>query len=470
MPVLNRWGNGFLLAGGLVVFGVMAYTLMIGRPGTVRQLHGQPAYAAGVAVFLPERADWLDFRRGVEACEKRGLVRIREDSGDALELQTARQGRALRLVWHGVRGVRQAREELRRLLRSAVPPVAVVGSINTALTAALAEELRHAAGDSSRAGQGAARAAPVLLVPWATSTLVFDPQRGPGPVGLLDIDPGRTFRFCFDNQRQAELLVRALAGLEPDSLPWRAFLVVDRDDPYSRDLADGFRRAIEAVAPRAEIVEQAEAVTPRPRDDRLEAGERQWAASIARSAREAGAGAVTWVVLPLQSEPTKRLLAALRSQLELAPAAGEGPLRVLCGDSLGLQTILELAGHRSFPLWCVSPASPPGPARLPGAEAAGDAQVSAEVVAALAHVLDQPGEPPADLRAALAALDLPAGDPAAYGRRLAFAASGERLGEPIGHVLVNHPGRSFVQAYARDPDGRWQAVAAIRPVPVAGSR
>jgi hypothetical protein len=263
-------------------------------------------------------------------------------------------------------------------------------------------------------------------------------------------------------------VVRCLADHEPNALPQRAYIVVDRNDPYSRDLADAFHRAIQTVAPHSEIVEQAEALAPTSASslaDSPSAEERNWADAVWRGAREAGQNAITWVVLPVQSEPAKRLVYALRSRA--TSSVGEGPLRVVCGDALGLETLLDLAGHRAFPLWCVSPASAPGAGRLPGAEAADDMQIAAEIVASIVHSLDLPGPLPTDLRAALNALDLGPDDPSAFGRGLSFAASGEREGEALGHVLAVHPGRPEVLAYGLGADGKWSAAVPIRPVPVA---
>jgi hypothetical protein len=472
MAIVNRVSNGLFLAGGVAVIGIMAYATFSGRMGSVQSKHAQ-ATAAEVAVFFPDRVDWLDFRRGIEACKRRGLVRDREDAGDAIVVETTERGRPVRFAWHGVRGVQQTREQGRRLMRSSSPPIAYVGSINTVLTSALAEELSHASrqpkGKAAAPGAAAPHPQPVLLVPWATSVLALDRERGPGPVGLLDIEPGRTFRFCLDNQRAADLVVRCLADHEPHSLPKRVFVMVDRTDPYSRDLADAFHRTIQAAVPQAELVEQADLVAPQvvgSSPDPPTAAERRWADAIWRSAREAGSGAVTWVVLPLQSEPAKRLLGALRARATPTTAGGEGPLRVVCGDGLGLEALLDLAGHRAFPLWCVSPSSAPASMRLPGAEASADTQIPAEIVSAIVQAINQGDEPPSDLRAALADMDLPAGSPAAFGRRISFAPSGEREGEVLGHVLAVHPGRTAVLAYERGADGKWSAPVRIRAVPV----
>src|SRR5262249_40204418 len=152
-----------------------------------------------VAVFFPERADWDDFRRGVLACARKGLVRVTSEQLDAVVVETSGRRRALRFDWHRARGGLESRGEVQRLLALAEPPIAIVGSSNTALTADLAAELNAARPEAG---------GPLLLVPWATSIDTLPPTEGGrghrSP--LLGVYPGRTFRFCLDNHRQAGLV------------------------------------------------------------------------------------------------------------------------------------------------------------------------------------------------------------------------------------------------------------------------
>ena len=233
------------LAGGVVLAALMVYVLAWGRGGVTTRT--APDDAAVAAVFFPDRADWDDFRAGARAIVDRGLARQVADGDDALTLETPRAHRRLRFAWHGVGGVIETREEVRRLVEGAAPPVAVVGSANSVLTAALADALRAAG-----AGAGG-RPGPVLLIPWASAILVDDPRGGTRPVPLLGIDPGRTFRFCANNDRLADLVVGCLSAQESQSPPGRAFLVVDRDDSFSTDLADAFARSIARAAPGAQV-------------------------------------------------------------------------------------------------------------------------------------------------------------------------------------------------------------------------
>lgn len=438
----SRIGTWFLLAGGMALTALMVYTLTLGGPD--RPGDEGPADAADVAVFFPDRNDWFDFRLGIAACVRKGLVEPVSERDDQVIVETSKTHRPVRFTWHRSRGVLETREAVARLARGPRPPAAVVGSINTALTAALAEGLR-----------GVSAEGPPLLVPWATSVETDDPAGGPGPFRLLDLDPGRMFRFCLNNQREADLVVRCLAAQPGDPTAERVIIATDRRDPYSSDLASCFRRAIGAVAPEAEIVEQPGAVGPPNRADRPGPNERRWAASIWREiAREPRP---TWVILPLQAQPAARLLTALRE-------AGAGvdpstsPLRVLCGDGFALSTLAGFAAATPSPfsLWCASASNgaPSGVDR--------DAQVPAEIVASLALGLARGESHDRSLRDFLARLDIPANGRGAFGRSLAFDPSGERRGVDLGNVLAILPGHREIVAFSHGAGGVWSS-----PIPVA---
>jgi hypothetical protein len=444
MSTGSRLGTWLLLAGGTALTALMLYTLSLGGP---RRLPGDdgPADAAEVAVFFPDRADWLDFRLGIAACVRKGLVDPHSERDDRVIVTTPQAERAIRFTWHRSRGVLETREAVARLVAGPRPPVAVVGSINTALTAALAEGLRTAAPADG----------PPLLVPWATSVETDDPARGPGPFRLLDLDPGRTFRFCLNNQREADLVVRCLAAQPGEPLPERVIIAADRRDPYSLDLASCFRRVIRTVAPEAEILEQPGVVGPPTVADRPAIDERRWAASIWREiTREPRP---TWVILPLQAQPAARLLSALREEgADVDPATS--PLRVLCGDGFGLSTLVEFTSEtpKPFSLWCASASS----GGVPGVER--DAQVPAEIVSALALGLDRGKSRDGSLAAFLNDLVIPADGRAAFGRSLAFDDSGERRGADLGNVLAILPGHREILAFSHSENGSWS-----RPAPVA---
>jgi hypothetical protein len=298
------------------------------------------------------------------------------------------------------------------------------------------------------------------------------PEPGEGPVTLLEILPGRTFRFCPDNQHQADLIVRCLADRDSRLTPGRAVLVVDRHDPYSVDLAASFHRAIERVAPEAEIIERADSLSlPVVRDPAMmpSSEEEALADSIWHDADSLSPGRTTWVVLPLQAEPTQRMINALRRHLPRGAVPGDGPLRVVCGDGIGFAILAPLAGRCPFPVWCSSSTSAPAAAKALGQGMSPDTQIPAEIVSALVHCLDLPPDRPATagrLRDDLAALKFDATSPAARGRSLAFRRSGERVGDDLGHVVMIRPGSSTVFAISRSPAGGWCGPLPVEPAPV----
>ncbi|WP_169973719.1 ABC transporter substrate-binding protein [Tautonia rosea] len=438
MPLRSRAGTLLLLIGGLALVGWMGYALTYQgeSSGSDRRASG----VVDVAVFLPDRSDWADFREGVLISQRRGLLGDVVEQPETMTFRTAEHGRAVRLSWFEGSGVVTTRDRVNRLIDRPIAPIAFIGSNNTVLTAGLAEAL-HGAVDRRR-GSGL-RPDPVLLVPWATTVRVDRP--GAASLPLLDLYPGRTFRFCPNNRQEAELVSRVVADQEGE--PTGVVLMVDGNDPYSRDLAEGFERAIGLVAPEAKVViRRLDLSSPgllgsddRPGPAELEEADRIW-----RFVAESPGEEPVWAVLPLQGSPTRRMIRALVDRSGPIGPRDLSRLQVLCGDGIGRTTLDTLAGRCTLPVWCVSSGT------LPEVEGAmldlGAAQIPAEIIAALVRVLDQPDSPP-DLASALAELDLSAEDPAAFGRSLAFEPSGERRAADLGHVLAIVPGQSEVLAF-----------------------
>lgn len=461
----KRVGHGLLALGGCAVAALMVYNVL--HDGAARTTpSGWPAAqpAAEVVVFFPEHPLWHEFRQGVDACSRRQRARILGAGQEWVEIQTPRHGHRIRFVLNDVRGVRETKEAVERIAARPAPPIAVIGSSNTVLTAALAEALRRQERDG--------RASPLLLVPWATAVLAERAEPGHAPVAFLDIDPDRTFRFCPNNQVQANLLTRSLLR-DATERPARVDAIVDRLDPYSVDLADSFHRVLERRLPETELVEHAEtvhALGPWHVPELPSVAEDALAESIWRAAERARRGSTHWVILPLQAEPARRMLLALQRHARGHTSENKAvPLRVLCGDGIGTDTLGMLAGHLPFPVWCYSPGLAPCAGEgenTPDPILSTDAAVLAEIVAAVVYGLDAagPGPPSAGaLRDRLRGLDLPAGDPAGLGRSLTLAPSGERIGKDLGHVLLIRPGSDVIYATAEDPSGHWSAPRAVMP-------
>ncbi len=470
MKSWNRLGTGLLGVSGLLLAGLMTYTLFFtgwrsnSELGVGRGAEGD-FESARVAIFLPDRHDWLDFRKALSACESKKILRVISERDDALIVESARTHRRIRFDRHDVRGVSATRDDVRRLADQKPPPIAVVGSTTTVLTVALAEPLR----DEADAG-------PVLLIPWATAVMVqrSNTDKGetrPDLVPLMELDPGRTFRFCPNNRRLADSVVDCLIHRDEGRLPSRVFLVVDPFDPYSDDLADCFRRAIRGRKPDVEIVERADAVDlpgfARPLDASPEpsATEVGLADSIVSSIDPAGAR-TTWVVLPLQDQPARRMITALRRRAAWRTKPGDpgrqgGSLRVVCGDGIERQALDKLAGRGGLSIWCASTSS----AQPTDQGVTDDTQSLAEIASALTWAVDQSPNTtlePVEIRDALRRIDLASDSPSAFGRSLAFEANGERRGDPE-RVLEIRPEATHPLEFTRTVGGSWEQITLLSP-------
>ncbi|WZO96714.1 hypothetical protein EP7_003719 [Isosphaeraceae bacterium EP7] len=446
-----------MAAACLAVSGLMIYAILSDERPTTGGADSGGGDALEIAVFLEARSDWSNFRKALHACARLGIVGSVTDGNEELGAITSGRGRQLRFRRRADAGSQGLREAVKRMAERPVPPLAVIGSANSLLTGTLADQLARSFAPDAREG-------PLLFVPWASAVLI-DAEDGEVPRRLLDVYPGRTFRFCPNNQREADLVVDGLLALDPRSKPCRALLIVDRRDPYSVDFADCFRRSIARAAPEAEIVERADGLdfsgdeTGRPGPSEYALAEAAW-----NSAGEGRAKGATWVVLPLLEEPARRVLNALLDRAGKPMSEfGAGLLRVICGDAIGFEVLDELqASSGPFPVWC-----PTSGAVLTGGRAGErltpDTQVLAEIIVALAIAVDSidaPRPTPSDLHKAVEALDLPADDPRAFGRPLAFTRGHERKGDLAGHVLAYRPEEGGVVALERDSQGAWIATPA----------
>lgn len=441
----NRVFGGMLVLGGLLLVSVVGYALMLGAErGTVLSDE-----SAQVAVFYPDTNSWRTFRRGLQACEEKGILHVVGEGCDWVLARTVHEEQKIRFCWDGALGERELRQHLLDRLRANRPPVAVVGSVNTTLTLALARELdawtrRHRA------------PGPVLLVTSATAVEVerspsTSPAIEPIPEArtLLDIYPGRTFRFCLNNRRLADLAVDFLASRRGET-PSAVFVVVDRLDPFSEDLAAFFDEEVRERFPDTPVLlrEPGRGREPSPGIDATGLADEVW--GRVREVETKADGRAVWVMLTTQGEPADRVLSTLRSR---GPEEPSRSLRLLCGDGLGRSALMALA--RSLPCPLVSAAS--NSPRVPGVQAldpVAQGQIEAETVSAIVECLDPAS---ADLAPALARLSVPAGAPSAVGRSLAFEA-GERQGDDLGYVLEIQPLHGVLEAHAPGPDQDWSTL------------
>ena len=431
----------FLGGFGLILGALMLFTLVFEDVGGCA-IRREPTGQAEVSVVYPEAREWRIFARGAKLClePEHGLGRLLEEKDDSLLIETAQFHRPIRFTWHGIRGESQARELAHTLIGSARPPIAIVGSSNTVLTVALARQLQD---DVPNNG-------PLLLVPWATS------------VSLLDLYPGRTFRFCSNNRRAAELLVDCHKAQPSGLTPRHVVVVIDQRDPYSIDLAGCFIREVRRVFPQAEIQELAESVltfSP-PQLSALSAlpsaDEQDTAKAIWRDLLDGPRGE-TLVFLPLQSDPARRLITALNGA---APAGRQDPqgrrMTVVSGDALGKISLLGFINQLAFPVWTLTTTSDPsGKAGLEE-----DVHEQAEVAAALLIGLDTPGNQPTVNALRETLLHPTPEPPRPFGRPLAFTSEGERSGFEPGGIFCLRPGSDHVEFY---PSGRWTEPQVVHP-------
>ncbi len=193
---------------------------------------------------------------------------------------------------------------------------------------------------------------PLLFITTATADEVATPdgQRSP----LMQIYPGRTFRFCFSNRQMAEAITHFIWGqeeLRPNSD--QVFLMSYQDDPYSKDLVEQFRK-IMRLEHRPELLEpslqqalnlwQEEipySIGPLSEPNRSEAEivERFVEHALGQEGRNA------LLVLPADPKPARRVLRSIfRSAPVLAPR-----LVVTAGDTIDFDTLYR-DRHLAWPI------------------------------------------------------------------------------------------------------------------------
>jgi hypothetical protein len=195
-----------------------------------------------------------------------GRRAFRDQSTEVPELVLTVAGRPgrIRIRWYKLSSDATAGEWVKALAGRSPAPVAVIGGGSSDRAADLATALNQ-----QTAWAGGDR--PLLLL---TTASADDLTAAGGPT-LLDLYPGRTFRFCFSNRQMAEAL-HDFVWDHPDLRPqlfaataplavasglaargWRAaersvpaflrphiFTVSWLDDPFSRDLNDRFRAVL----------------------------------------------------------------------------------------------------------------------------------------------------------------------------------------------------------------------------------
>ncbi len=175
----------------------------------------------------------------------------------------------IRIRWYKLSGEVGTREWVSRLAERDPPPVAFVGGGSSDRAIELAKALRD---QETWKGPKPLLCLTTATADWADADLPHDPAAG-DQVRLIDLYPGRSFRFCFTNSAMARAVldfVWQTPGLRPHGpvappaalgllgavngwngvsvapllfheMPPQAHILSWMDDPYSADLALRFR-------------------------------------------------------------------------------------------------------------------------------------------------------------------------------------------------------------------------------------
>ncbi len=168
----------------------------------------------------------------------------------------ARQQRLL-FRWYKLTSDWKTADWVAALARRPRPPLAIIGGNSSDTARDLAFRMREVCTALPLASR------PLLLLTNATADRVPTEASEGGPeatsneaenlygVALSQVYEGRTFRFCFTNRQMAAAVTQFIGNqpdLKPDTDPFH--MVKWDDDSYSRDLIDGFGRALRhLVAP-----------------------------------------------------------------------------------------------------------------------------------------------------------------------------------------------------------------------------
>jgi hypothetical protein len=154
-------------------------------------------------------------------------------------------GHRLVFRWYKTTSEQDAGHWLRALLARKPAPLAILGG-NTSDAA-----YRTLIALSKQANALPMEERPLMLVTTGTANrwIPGAGDRETASVDLLDLYPGRTFRFCFSNSQMARAtcdFIWSQPDLRPDRDP--AYLIHWLDDAYSRDLIEGYSAALQDIA------------------------------------------------------------------------------------------------------------------------------------------------------------------------------------------------------------------------------
>ena len=246
----------------------------------------------------------------------------------------------LRIRWYKLSSAQGVKQWLDALAERNPPPLAIIGGGSSDRARDLARDL-----DLRKDWKGQR---PLLLMTTATANEVYlEGDREPRK--LTQVYPDRTFRFCFTNEQMARAVtdfVWLMEDLRPSGrLPIEkgeeAFPVIFpvqwEDDPYSVDLCDKFRRAVD----RQTNHRHEQPFISRPEYsvgsfDRVNRAESRFVHLILGADElRLSAGQRSLLIMPTGPTPARRFIRALAGE---APLLGRHIVAVT-GDSIGINHV-----------------------------------------------------------------------------------------------------------------------------------
>lgn len=369
-----RWalaaGLLLLVAGG-VYLAARALDLINGSVGQVRPLgegeqevaYIEPAtnvedWERIVSALTHLRDDWPSLYPGRPALHvdlERAFPSLTADVPEVALTFDGAAGQTLWVRWYKVSGGTNARARVEQLRRRGRPPIAVLGGGTSGRAIRLARSLTEAA------DKGWDGTPPIFLITTATAEIA----RRAGGMKVMDLYPGRSFRFAFTNGTMVETVLRfvrqqpqvwlhraadpaALAGATTLGDPWAGlgvllaagaltppslYTVHWEDDSYSRDLADAFRTEFRQRFPGAEPHDRGG--LPYSVGDFYHPNPAEQAAVGTLVADHAPFPPHSLLVLPTGAQRMRRFLGNLRSRAPLEARH----LVVVNGDAISFTTV-----------------------------------------------------------------------------------------------------------------------------------
>ena len=288
-------------------------------------------------------ASWEHFVAGVHRAVRDLSDLEVDDSRAFLERSTATpevvlswKGRPGKLYirWYKLSSELGVKQWIDALAQRDPPPLAIIGGGSS-------DRARDLASDLERCKDWKGPR-PLLLMTTATANEVYL-ESEQTTRSLTQVYPDRTFRFCFTNEQMARAVVDFVwlmpdlrpCGRPPNDTPPTVFPVQWEDDPYSVDLSERFRIAVNRQTNRQHeqpfISRPAYSVGSFDRINRAEAA----FAHLISAELPLNPGQRSLLIIPTGPTPTRRFIRALAGE---APLLGRH-LVAVTGDSININHV-----------------------------------------------------------------------------------------------------------------------------------